>query len=122
VHGVCGLWGVLSVGIFANGDYGAGWNGVVREAMVSQYGADGVRGLLYGDFSQFLAQALDVTVLAVFGFAMAYVWFKFSNLITPLRVPRDVEIQGLDIPEVGAPGYPDFVLSSIPHGAHIAEE
>ena len=60
--------------------------------------------------------------MAVFGFAMAYVWFKFSNLITPLRVPRDVEIQGLDIPEVGAPGYPDFVLSSIPHGAHIAEE
>ena len=34
VHGVNGLWGVLSVGIFANGAYGAGWNGVVREGMV----------------------------------------------------------------------------------------
>jgi Amt family ammonium transporter len=122
VHGVCGLWGVLSVGIFANGEYGAGWNGVVREAMVSQYGADGVRGLLYGDVSQFFAQALDCAVVAVFGFAMAYVWFKFSNLITPIRVPRDIEIGGLDIPEVGAPGYPDFVLSSIPHGAHVASE
>ena len=32
VHGINGLWGVLSVGIFANGQYGAGWNGVVRDA------------------------------------------------------------------------------------------
>jgi len=39
VHGVCGLWGILSVGLLADGTYGAGWNGV-----------DGaVRGLFYGD-------------------------------------------------------------------------
>ena len=113
VHGVCGLWGVLSVGIFANGDYGAGWNGVVRDEMVKLYGSDGVRGLLYGDFSQFLAQSLDVTVLVAFGFSMAYVWFKVSNLITPLRVPREVELEGLDIPEVGAPGYPDFAIRTV---------
>jgi Amt family ammonium transporter len=110
VHGVCGLWGVLSVGIFANGDYGAGWNGVVRDEMVKLYGSDGVRGLLYGDFSQFLAQSLDCVVVFAFGFAMAYAWFKLSNLITPIRVPHDVELEGLDIPEVGAPGYPDFTI------------
>ncbi len=52
VHGVNGLWGVVSLGLFANGKYGAGWNGVVREDMVSKYGSDGVRGLLYGDPSQ----------------------------------------------------------------------
>jgi Amt family ammonium transporter len=110
VHGVCGLWGVLSVGIFANGDYGAGWNGVVRDEMVKLYGSDGVRGLLYGDFSQFLAQSLDCVVVFAFGFAMAYAWFKLSNLITPIRVPHDVELEGLDIAEVGAPGYPDFTI------------
>ncbi len=115
VHGVNGLWGVLSVGLFANGEYGAGWNGVVRDAMVQAYGSDGVRGLFYGDFSQFLAQVLDCAVLAMFGFVMAYVWFKLSNLITPIRVPEDVEIEGLDIPEVGAPGYPDFTLRSSSH-------
>jgi Amt family ammonium transporter len=113
VHGVCGLWGVLSVGIFANGDYGAGWNGVVRDAMVKQYGADGVRGILYGDASQLWMQAIDCVVLSVFGFAMAYVWFKLSNLITPIRVSAEVELAGLDLPEMGVSGYPDFVLSSV---------
>jgi Amt family ammonium transporter len=109
VHGVNGLWGVISLGIFANGKYGAGWNGVVRETFVSKYGSDGVRGLLYGDSSQLFAQLLDAGVVAVFGFAMAFVWFKVSNLITPLRVSRETEVQGLDVPEMGAQGYPDFI-------------
>lgn len=112
VHGINGLWGVISVGIFANGQYGAGWNGVVRDSFVKLYGSDGVRGILYGDASQLVAQVLDAAVVAVFGFAMAYAWFKFSNLITPIRVPEETEIGGLDIPEVGAPAYPDFALHS----------
>jgi Amt family ammonium transporter len=110
VHGINGLWGVVSVGIFANGQYGAGWNGVVRDAFVRSAGSDGVRGLLYGDPSQLAAQLLDAAVVAVFGFAMAFVWFKLSDMITPIRVPRDVELEGLDIPEVGAPAYPDFQI------------
>src|SRR5262245_33159824 len=108
VHGVNGLWGVLSVGIFATGRYGAGWNGVVRESFVSAYGSDGVRGLLYGDFSQFIMQIIDCGVLIVFGFAMAYVWFKISDMITPIRVSAEVELEGLDGPEMGAIAYPDF--------------
>jgi Amt family ammonium transporter len=118
VHGVNGLWGVLSVGIFANGAYGAGWNGVVRESFVKAYGSDGVRGLLYGDFSQFIMQIIDCAVVAVFGFVMAYVWFKISDLITPIRVSKDVEIEGLDGPEMGVLGYPDFQLHQ---GSRIVE-
>ena len=118
VHGVNGLWGVLSVGIFANGAYGAGWNGVVREEMVKLYGADGVRGLLYGDFSQFIMQLIDCGVVAAFGFVMAYVWFKISDLITPVRVDKEVEIEGLDGPEMGVLGYPDFQLHQ---GSRIVE-
>jgi Amt family ammonium transporter len=108
VHGVNGIWGVLAVGIFANGAYGAGWNGVVRKEFVELYGADGVRGLLYGDFSQFVMQALNAGVVIVFGFVMAYVWFKVSDLITPIRVSKEVEIEGLDMAEVGIPGYTDM--------------
>jgi len=119
VHGINGLWGVLSVGIFANGAYGAGWNGVVRDEMVKLYGSDGVRGLLYGDFSQFVMQAIDCAVVAGFGFAMAYVWFKLSNLITPIRVSREVELEGLDGPEMGVLGYPDFQLH--PSGQKLVE-
>lgn len=110
VHGVNGIWGLLSVGLFANGKYGAGWNGVVRPDMVTKYGADGVRGLFYGDSSQLTAQALDAAVVAVFGFVFAYAWFKFSNLITPLRVSKETELEGLDGPEMGCLGYPDFVI------------
>jgi len=101
---------VISLGLFANGKYGAGWNGVVREDFVTRFGFDGVRGLFFGDASQFAAQLLDAGVVAVFGFGMAFAWFKLSNWITPIRVPRDVELDGLDVPEVGVEGYPDFGL------------
>ena len=113
VHGVNGTWGVLALGLFANGKYGAGWNGVVREDMMKKWGVtmDGVRGLFYGDTSQFLAQCLSAVTVLVFGFIMAFVWFKISNLITPIRVTKEVELEGLDGPEMGSHGYPDFQLA-----------
>lgn len=54
--------------------------------------------------------AIDCVVLCTFGFIMAYVWFKISNLITPIRVSAETEMAGLDMPEMGALGYPDFQL------------
>ena len=53
----------------------------------------------------------DAAVVAVFGFAMAYAWFKLSNRITPIRVSAETEMQGLDGPEMGAMGYPDFTVA-----------
>jgi len=61
----------LRTASFANGEYGAGWNGVVRDEFVKQYGADGVRGILYGDASQLWMQVIDCVAVSVFGFVMA---------------------------------------------------
>lgn len=113
VHGVNGTWGVISVGLFANGKYGAGWGFVNRKEFGGTETAvnDGVRGLFYGDVSQLYAQLLDAAVVLVFGFVMAMIWFKLSNLIVPLRVSEADELGGLDAPEMGVLGYPEFTVN-----------
>jgi Amt family ammonium transporter len=101
VHGVCGAWGVLSVGLFADGTYGDGLNGVKGT----------VTGLFYGNGGQFVAQFIDVIVNFVFVFIAAYLTFKFIDIIIGNRVSAEVEIGGLDLPETGILAYPDFVLA-----------
>jgi len=107
VHGVAGLWGLLSLGIFANGRCGVLINGVQR----SRFAVDGVRGLLYGDAGQLAAQGIGAVVLVVFGLVVSWAWFHFANRYVPMRVTRDVELEGLDGPELGALAYPDFALT-----------
>jgi ammonium transporter, Amt family len=97
VHGVNGFWGVLSLGLFADGSYGDGWNGVPGT----------VKGLFYGDGKQFLAELIGGITCFVFVFIVMYAFFKLSNKIVKLRVSEQVEVGGLDIPEVGVHGYVD---------------
>jgi Amt family ammonium transporter len=101
VHGVNGLWGIIALGLFADGSYGEGWNGVPGT----------VRGLLYGDPGQFFAEIIGATVCIAFVFGTMYGFFRLTNLIAPLRLrtkPSD-EIEGLDLPEMGIRGYEDYV-------------
>lgn len=115
VHGVGGIWGLIALGLFANGKYGDGFNGVSRQPFKDRYnGVDGVRGLFYGDASQLAAQLLDAGVVVIFGFLMAYVWFKFADRITPMRVSSETEMRGLDVPEMGALAYPTDVVPKNP--------
>ncbi len=100
VHGVCGAWGVLSLGLFADGTYGDKWNGVEGT----------VKGLFYGDVSQFIAQVINVIVNFVFVFCAAYLVFKLIDVIIGNRVSPEAELGGLDIPETGVLAYPDFAL------------
>lgn len=109
VHGVAGTFGVLAVGLFANGTYGAGWNltssGDVVEAGVGVIG-------IFSDFSlglgQLASQAIGAaTIWFVMG-AIAYVWFKLSDKITPIRSKEEDELVGLDLPEMGVLAYPEF--------------
>ena len=112
VHGVCGSFGVLAVGIFANGTYGAGWN-VTTEGKMFDSGK-GVIGILGGDFSlglsQLIAQAIGVVVLWTVIFGVAFAFFKIQNSVMKggIRSLEADEINGLDLPEMGALAYPEF--------------
>jgi len=100
VHGVNGAWGVLALGLFADGTYGAGFNGV-----------DGaVTGLFYGDTSQFIAQCIGTTTNIVYVFIVSYVFFKVLDKVVGLRVPAEMELEGLDQAEVAVKAYPEFNL------------
>src|SRR6266550_2106956 len=98
VHGVCGVWGVLSVGLLADGTYGDGTNVV----------AGGVRGLFYGDASQLWAQLIGITTNIVWVGLTGYAAWKITAMLTAdHRVSPAVEEHGLDLPEMGALAYPD---------------
>ncbi|HWP46632.1 MAG TPA: ammonium transporter [Candidatus Limnocylindrales bacterium] len=98
VHGTCGAWGVLSLGLFADGTYGEGWNGIPGT----------VKGLFYGDASQFIAQIIGTLTNFIVVFSLAYAFFKVLDTVMGMRVPVEVEIQGLDVPEMGVQGYTDY--------------
>ncbi|HVZ95777.1 MAG TPA: ammonium transporter [Chitinophagaceae bacterium] len=98
VHGVNGFWGVLSLGLFADGKYGDGWNGVPGT----------VKGLFYGDAGQFFAELIGGLTCFVFVFIVMYTFFKICKA-TPIGLRSDAadEQAGLDIPEMGVHGYVD---------------
>ncbi len=98
VHGVNGAWGVLSLGLFSDGTYGDGFNGVEGT----------VRGLFYGGASQFVAQIIGTVTCFVFIFAASYAFFKIYDMVWGMRVSPEVELEGLDVPEMGAHGYPEI--------------
>jgi Amt family ammonium transporter len=112
VHGTCGAWGVLSLGLFADGTYGDGFNGV-----------DGtVRGLFYGGASQFVAQVIGTVTCFVFIFVISYAFFKVYDLVWGMRVSPEAELEGLDVPEMGGHGYPEVQgPSTVVHGAHAGK-
>jgi Amt family ammonium transporter len=101
VHGVNGAWGCLSIGLFADGTYGDGWNGV----------AGTVRGLFYGGgMSQFWAELIGVIVCFVTLSVLSIIVYYIAEVLVGNRVSLEVEIEGLDVPEMGVPGYAGVVM------------
>jgi len=106
VHGFCGWLGGVSVGIFADGTYGAGWNGIGASSYLGHAG-QGVTGLLYGDTRQFFCQLGGATLCVLWAFGATFIVFSIVNKVRSMRVPPEVERDGLDIPEFGMSAYPE---------------
>jgi Amt family ammonium transporter len=103
VHGYNGLWGLLAVGIFADGTYG------------------GVSGLITGNAGQMTAQIIDAATVAVWAFGTGYILFALLKYTLGLRVSREEELAGLDMGEHGYSAYPEFVTQEPGEGLMAAE-
>jgi ammonium transporter, Amt family len=112
VHGVGGLFGVLCVGIFSNGQYGAGWNGT-GNAVTAPVGK-GVEGIIKGDWGQLGAQLIGMLTLMTVMFGLALAFFKIQNKLTKggIRSDEADEAAGLDMGEMGVLAYPEFAMSA----------
>lgn len=134
VHGVCGIFGVLCIGIFGNGQYGtvaggAGWN-----LTKNLPNGTGVTGILGGDvslgFKQLMAQAIGCLVIIFVMGGIVFAFFKIQNAIMKggIRPDEEVEQVGLDIPEMGVLAYPEFTghggipSPSAPVGSRVHDE
>ena len=96
VHGVCGAFGTLGVGLFATGEYGAGFNGVAEAPL----------GLLHGGgFGQLVAQLIGVAANVAWTLPASLLAFAVIGRVVGNRVPARAEVEGLDVPEMGVLGY-----------------
>jgi Amt family ammonium transporter len=106
VHGVCGAFGTLAVGLFAYEDnpYGVG------------------PGLFYGGGTdQLVTQLIGIVSIAAFVALAAGLLFLAIKMTVGLRVSEQEELEGLDVHEHGAPGYaPDFSIGGGSGGVDLA--
>jgi Amt family ammonium transporter len=102
VHGFCGIWGTLSLGLFATGEFG----------LPGPDGADhsiSIEGLFYGGGTgqlraQLIGSLTCVVVISAVAFAIFYA-IKAIPGSWSLRIDRESELEGIDIAEHGLPAY-----------------
>jgi len=112
VHGVNGLWGMIALGLFADGTYGDGFNLVKGN----------VTGLFYGGGAgQLMAQLIACVVVASWAFGMHYIFFTIQKKTTGLRSSEADELAGLDATEMGVLAYPDFSGATAVGGGSLTE-
>ncbi len=93
VHGVCGAWGTLAVGLFAAPGFG------------------GITGLFYGGgIGQLITQAIGVASVFVWAFGTGWIAFSVVKAILGIRVTEEEELKGLDISEHGMESYSGFQI------------
>lgn len=114
VHGFCGIWGTLSLGLFACGRYGA-------TGPITADNSAPLKGLFYGGGTQLLvAQAIGSAVVTLATFSIAMVVMYAVNATGTLRVSAEGELYGLDLHEHGISAYPEYVISPLGAPAGMA--
>jgi Amt family ammonium transporter len=107
VHGICGIWGTLSLGFFACGKYGA-------SGPLAADNSVPLTGLLYGGGMTLLkAQFIGSAIITVATFATGMLLMWAVNLTGRLRVSKEGELYGLDLHEHGISAYPEYVISAL---------
>ena len=116
VHGLCGIWGTLSLGLFASGQYGA-------TGPVGPDNSAPLVGLFYGGGLQLLKAQLigsACVALATFGVALAVMYAV--NALGMLRLPAEMEAYGMDLHEHGISAYPEYVISALGAPSGMSQE
>jgi Amt family ammonium transporter len=110
VHFANGIWGTLSLGFFATGEYG----------ITGPTGADTsagslATGLFYGahPWNLLEAQIIGSATITIATFVTAIVVFKVLDIMGVLRISREGELEGMDIHEHGISAYPEYVISAL---------
>jgi len=107
VHGICGIWGTVSLGLFACGKYGA-------TGPVAPDNSAPLAGLFYGGgFHLLAAQAIGSLIVTTTTFAVAMAVMYLVNATGTLRVSEEGERYGLDLHEHGISAYPEYVISAL---------
>jgi Amt family ammonium transporter len=113
VHGICGIWGTLSLGLFAAGKYGS------TGPFAPDHSAP-LAGLFYGGGLTLLkAQAIGSVIITLATFGVAMVLMLLVNAMGLLRISAEGEAEGLDLHEHGISAYPEYVISSTVTGAAL---
>src|SRR5690242_10662361 len=116
VHGICGIWGTLSLGLFACGKYGA-------TGPLAPDNSAALKGLFYGGGTTLLAaQAVGSLIVTLGTFSVALLVMYLVNLTGTLRVSAEGELYGLDLHEHGISAYPEYVISSLGRPAGMVAE
>ena len=117
VHMINGIWGTLSLGLFASGQFAAGGSDPIAPDLSTK-----LTGLFYGGgFKVLIAQAIGSGVVTVATLAVSFAVMYALDAKGLLRLSEDGEHDGMDLHEHGISAYPEYVISALasPAGAPI---
>ena len=112
MHGLCGIWGTLSLGLFACGYHAAAGSSPTGTPSIAPHSPDALTGLFYGGGMKVLyAQCIGSFTICAATFVVAMALFWVLNLLGMLRITKEGELEGMDLHEHGISAYPEYVIS-----------